>query len=207
MSINVLDVMVSVSDMLTDEGAQRWSTKKLVGWFNEGQAAIVEKRPDAYTVNESFSCAAGAKQSLPSSGLRLINIVSNGDGDAVTKVDQKIMDAHVRNWRGMTETAAIEHYIYDDRNPKQFYTYPPALDGAALEVIYSAIPPTLNAEDPISLDDNFANALQEYMLFKAWMKDAEFSGNTNRANSHYQQFLKAIGDISQADTAMAPTDG
>ena len=74
-------------------------------------------------------------------------------------------------------------------------------------ISYLSIPPTVAADENISIDPVYANALEEYIVYKAWMKDAEHAGNMNRANAHYQQFLKAIGDITQADTAMAPTDG
>lgn len=212
-TIKVVDVLAQATYMLTDAGAVRWPNDNLLTWFNEAQLALVARRPDSLATNESFVCVAGAKQTLPATALRLIDIIRTVGGSAITKVARTLLDSHIRDWYTRPESAVIEHYVYDDRDPKHFYLYPPALVSTPIEIIYSTAPAAVvianfaTDTQVIDVDDTFANALQEYILYKAWMKDAEHAGNVNRASLHYQQFLQAIGDITQADTAMAPKDG
>ena len=44
------------------------------------------------------------------------------------------------------------------------------------------------------LDDIYANGIIDYVLYRAYMKDAEFAGNNQRASSHYQLF---VGSVTQ----------
>ena len=138
--IKVVDVLDQAAYMLTDESAVRWPKPTLLKWFNEAQRAVVLRRPDSLAVNEPFVCAAGARQVLPAAGIRLIDIVRVIGGSGVTKVDKSQLDAHVRDWYTHTETAAIEHFVYDERDPKNFYLYPPALAATSIEIIYSKSP-------------------------------------------------------------------
>ena len=209
--IKVVDVLDQAAYMLTDESAVRWPKETLLEWFNEAQRAVVLRRPDSLAVNEPFSCAAGAKQILPAVGIRLIDIIRVIGGSGITKVDKSQLDAHVRDWYTHAETAALEHFVYDERDPKTFYLYPPAIATTSIEIVYSKSPDVIviadfvNDTQVISVDDVFANALQEYILYKAWMKDAEHAGNQDRANGHFNQFRVAIGEKTQADAMMAPT--
>ena len=211
--IKVVDVLKDTSYMLTDEGAVRWSKSILLNWFNEAQSALVVRRPDSLAANESFSCGAGTKQNLPAIGLRLIDITRVMGGGAITRVSRARIDSHISDWHALPETSDIHHYIYDDRDPKIFYTYPPATAGTSIEIIYSKAPEKIVISDfstdtqVLSVDDIYANAIQEYILYKAWMKDAETAGNTGRAQAHFTQFRNAIGDKSEADAMMSPTNG
>ena len=211
--IKVVDVINQTAYMLTDESAVRWPKPTLLGWFNEAQRAVVLRRPDSLAVNEPFSCQGGSRQDMPAEGIRLIDIVRVIGGSGITKVDKSQLDAHIRDWYTQAESADIEHFVYDERDPKRFYLYPPAAVGTTIEIIYSKSPDVVSIADfntdtqVISVDDVFANALQEYILYKAWMKDAEHAGNSNRANGHFNQFMVAIGDKTRADTAMAPQNG
>ncbi|MCA9340014.1 MAG: hypothetical protein KDA17_03840 [Candidatus Saccharibacteria bacterium] len=212
-SIKVVSVISVVADMLTDEWNVRWPKKTLLRWFNEAQRALVARRPDALVVNEPFGCASGPKQALPAKRIRLADVYRNIGGSAITRIDRSVIDAHMRDWYSHPESAAIQHFVYDERDPKHFYVYPPAEDGAEVELAYTISPDEVEISDftadsqTIAVDDVYANALQEYMLYKAWMKDADFAGNSARAQSHFNQFRLAIGDITQADTIMVPQDG
>ena len=97
---------------MQDNTNVRFPNDELLKFFNDAQKEVVLHRPDAKMVNESFSCANGSKQELPAATLRLIEIVRNVGGRAVTQVDRKILDETLPNWH---ETAAgtnkIEHFI------------------------------------------------------------------------------------------------
>jgi len=50
----------------------------------------------------------------------------------------------------------------------------------------------------IGIDDIYANALMDYMMYRAYQKDSEFA-NLNRAAVYYQAFTTSLGIKSQAD--------
>jgi hypothetical protein len=144
--------------------------------------------------------------------LRLIDVVRNVSGRAVTQVERRILDETLPNWH---ETAAgtnkIEHYVYDPADPKNFYIYPKGASGThSLEVIYSSAPSEISISDfssdttVISLDDVYANCILDYVLYRSYQKDSEFAGNAQRAMMHYQSFANALGVKTQADSATTP---
>jgi len=45
----------------------------------------------------------------------------------------------------------------------------------------------------INIDDIYANALVDYMLYRAYSKDAEYAGNAQRAVAHYTAFSNSLG--------------
>ena len=97
----VVDILDRASIILQDNTNVRFPNDELK-FFNGAQKEVVLHRPDAKMVNESFSCANGSKQN-PAAALRLIEIVRNVGGRAVTQVDRKILDETLPNWH---ETAA-----------------------------------------------------------------------------------------------------
>ena len=209
-TIKVIDVINQAAYMLTDEGSVRWTKLKLLDWFNEAQRALVARRPDSLAVNEEFSCAVGVKQRIPDIGIRLLEVTRNANGKSITQVSKSLLDSHVPDWAAETPSANIQHYVFDPRDPKTFYVYPPATVDADIEIIYSKSPATVaianfdTDQTMIEVDDVWANALQEYMLHRAWTKDSESTGNMDRASQHLQNFRFMIGEITEADAAITP---
>ena len=54
------------------------------------------------------------------------------------------------------------------------------------------------------VDDVYANALIDYVLYRAYMKDAEFAGNQQRASGHYNLFLTSVSGGGQVQQALSP---
>lgn len=208
----VLDILDRAAIILQDNTNVRFPNTELLKFFNDAQKEVVLHRPDAAMVNTTFSCSTGSKQTLPSQALRLIDVVRNVSGRAVTQVERRILDETLPNWH---ETAAgtnkIEHYVYDPADPKNFYIYPKGASGThSLEVIYSSAPSEISISDfssdttVISLDDVYANCILDYVLYRSYQKDSEFAGNAQRAMMHYQSFANALGVKTQADSATTP---
>ena len=51
----------------------------------------------------------------------------------------------------------------------------------------------LDSTSVLAKEDIYVGALTDYVLFKAFSKDSEYSGNIQRANAAYQLFAYAIG--------------
>jgi len=208
----VVDILDRAGIILQDNTNVRFPNSELLKFFNDAQKEVVLHRPDAKMVNTTYSCVDGSKQTLPSAALRLIEIVRNVGGRAVTQVQRRILDETLPNWHETTAgTNKIEHFVYDPADPKNFYVYPKGEAGThSLEIVYSSAPTEISISDfdtdttTISLDDVYANCILDYVLYRSYQKDSEFAGNAQRAMMHYQSFANALGVKTQADGATTP---
>lgn len=208
----VVDILDRASIILQDNTNVRFPNLELLKFFNDAQREVVLHRPDAKMVNTTLDLATGSKQTLPSTALRLIDVVRNVGGRAITQVDRRILDETLPNWHETTAgTNKIEHYIYDPADPKNFYVFPKGTSGThSLEIIYSASTSDIAISNftsdttVISIDDVYSNCLLDYVLYRSYQKDSEFAGNAQRAMMHYQSFANALGIKTQADSAVTP---
>jgi hypothetical protein len=166
----------------------------------------------SYTVNFNFTCSAGSKQTLGTQDLRLVDVVRNVNGRVVTQVDRKLLDDTLPNWHNATATLdkKIEHFIYESGDPKNFYVYPNALNTHQLEIVTSRAPSDITVSNfstdtqTIGLDDLYANAILDYLLYRAYQKDSEFAGSANQAQMHFQSFANGLGIKTRSDAATDP---
>ena len=218
MTVTVQSVIDRTQVVLQDTTGVRWPIiAELVLWVNDAQREIALIKPDATAVNTTVTLATGTKQEIPAVGNRLLNVVRNmsaassGAGKrAVRLVEREVLDAQNPNWHdpmvtgGAAHTTVVKHFAYDETNPRNFYVYPGVAGGAYLEIIYSANPATVVEASNLSVPDIFANAVMNYVLYMAYMKDAEYATNAQRASSHYQLFLSSLTGKSQIDTVDNP---
>ncbi len=218
-TITTGDLITRAQTILQDttDGGVRWPTYELMRWLNDAYRAIINARPDANSKSDTtFSCAVGTRQKLTAtipSATKLLDVVRNtASGSAkgaVRQIDRSILDDQRRTWHAETETVDIEHFAFDPRIPTEFLVYPPASSLARLEVVYSYVP-TAHGDDAtnetIKVDDSYANAILDYMLYRAYSKDAEYAANAQRAAAHYQAMQAALGTKTQADAAAHPMD-
>ena len=128
---------------------------------------------------------------------------------AIRGTDRSVLDALRRTWHTEAETVDIELFTYDPFLPTEFLVYPPASVQAEIEVVYSYVPESHADDaigDTIKVDDSYANPILDYMLYRAYSKDAEYSANAQRADAHYQAMQAALGIRTQADVASNPMD-
>lgn len=218
MTVSVQSVIDRVQTTLQDTTGIRWPvTDELVLWVNDAQREIALLKPDASAKNETVTLDSGTKQSIPSTGNRLLRAVrnmsaaSNGTGKrSVRLVSREILDAQTPDWHDPTvsgdaaHTSIVKHYIYDEQNPRNFYVYPGVSGSAYLEIVFSANPNTVALNDNLDVPDVFANAIMNYVLYMAYMKDAEYAGNSQRAANHYQLFTTSVTGKGQIDAMTTP---
>lgn len=200
----VADLITRAVDILQDTTNVRWPAAELIRYLNDGQRQIVLNVPDASITNSTLALAAGTKQTLPSGGIRLIDVVRNVSGNAIRIIDRDILDTQIPGWHNET-AAATKHYIFDPRDPTHFYVYPPATSASPqVEIIYSSSPSDAVSGGSITLADVYANALLDYVLYRAYSKDAEYAGDSGRAAAAYSSFLQSLGNKVQVDAAVDP---
>jgi len=218
MTTTAQSVIRRAAETLQDLGAVRWSTGELVRYLNDGQRAIIIHRPDATATNAVFSCVAGAVQTIPATAYRLLDALNNAASvstkEVVRIIDRALLDRQIPGWQNEAATLNIKHVMHDPRNRKTFYVYPPALVPAQLNVVFSNHPTDIaepgagttytSVTGDISVVDELANALCDYVLYRAFAKDAEQAGNAGRAQAHYQAFQNALGVEANATLATSP---
>lgn len=219
MTVTVQSVIDRVQTTLQDTTGIRWPVVgELVLWVNDAQREIALLKPDASAVNATITLVAGTKQSIPNAGNRLLKAVRNmssGEGTATGKravrlVGREVLDAQTPDWHDSLVTgdaahgSVVKHYIYDEANPRNFYVYPGVTTGAFLEIIYSSNPATVDQNDDLTIPDIFANAVMNYVLYMAYMKDAEYAGNAGRAQTHFQLFGASVTGKGQVDISTSP---
>lgn len=218
MAVSVQSVIDRVQATLQDTTGVRWPVVgELVLWVNDAQREIALLKPDASAKNTTITLATGTKQDLPSDGNRLLRAVRNMSaasggtgGRAVRLVQREILDAQSPSWHDPTvtgdaaHTAIVKHYVYDEQNPRNFYVYPGISGDAYLEIIYSANPSTVAQGDNLDIPDIYANAVMNYVLYMAYMKDADYAGNSQRAASHFQLFTTSVTGKGQIDALTTP---
>lgn len=218
MAISAQSIIRRCVETLQDTTSIRWPISELVRYLNDGQREVVLYRPDAMVTNTTVTCVAGSKQSLPANGAKLIEVVRNAAAGttkrAVRMVNREILDAQTPNWHNLTGVNEVLHFMYDPRDPKVFYVYPPATTSAQLDIVYAAYPTDITepadgalytaVTGSISLPDIYGNVLQDYVLYRAYTKDSEYAGNAQRAQAHYAAFANALGNEIKATLAVAP---
>lgn len=216
MPITVQSIIQRVVVELNDETSTRWTVPELVRYFNDGQRDIASNRPDIFLKRVKHQLTAGARQTIPQDGSKVISILANSEGSkgAISLVSSALLDAQARNWRSGAGSDDIQHYTYDPREPTVFEVYPPALSTAKVELEYSALPVDV-AEPPegslytavtgtFGMGDLFANAMQNYILFRCYSKDTEFSVTPQRAQFFYQAYGSDLGIELRGTVATAP---
>jgi hypothetical protein len=140
-----------------------------------------------------------------------MSAATNGTGKrSVRLVSREILDAQTPDWHDPSvsgdaaHTNIVKHYIYDEQNPRNFYVYPGVSGSAYLEIVFSANPNTVGLSDNLDVPDVFANAVMNYVLYMAYMKDAEYAGNSQRAANHYQLFTTSVTGKGQIDAMTTP---
>ena len=215
------NIISRVQDTLQDTTSVRWPEAELLRYINDAQREIVNFRPEASSTHANVQLGTGTEQDLPSGGLRLIKVVRNMSGTAANStggrairiVDVDILNTQEPDWHNPTvtgdaaHTTVSKHYVFDEDDPRKFYVYPGVAGDAFVEIVYSAAPTDLaNTSATIAVDDVFANAIMDFVLYRAYMKDAEYAGNAQRANTHYQLFISSLTGGGQAQTLLSPNN-
>jgi hypothetical protein len=218
MAVAVNDVINKVQETLQDTAGIRWNeTNELIQWLNDAQREIALLKPDATSENTTVTLATGTKQSIPSDGNRLLRVMRNmsaasggNGGRAIRLVARDVLDTQTPTWHDpavtgdAAHTNVVKNYIYDEQDPKNYYVFPGVSGSTYIEIVYSKNPATVSAGGNLSVDDMYANAVQNYILYMAFMKESEAAGNAQRASSHYNLFTAAITGKAQIDTITTP---
>jgi hypothetical protein len=228
-TVRVVHLLQRAQIILQDTTATRWPLPELQHWLNDAYREITLARPDVSIATAAYVCKSGSRQDLNHSTSNIVNALMLKDVirtatdnaftanvKAVRAVDRRILDDQRPGWHLESASAATQYFMYDPRNPKEFFIYPQSSgSGHYLEVTYSKVPEghelteaqlgdTINNTTVIKIDDSYANAILDYILYRAYSKDVEYAANGQRALNHYNAMKDSLGIKTGADLATAP---
>ena len=205
----IVDLINRCEIISQDKTSVRWPKQEWLNGYNDAILFVVNRRPDKAVKNVDFVVdVTNTKQTLPADALSLFTITRNvGSGRPIRKLSRNQLDDQYENWHQETATN-IDHYIYDERDPKVFYIYPRPLSGPhTIEISYPFAPEAIvitNFEtdvQTISIDDSFLNPILDFMLYRAYSKDADYAANGARSTMHLNAAEGAVGRKTEADAA------
>lgn len=211
--ILVSDLLRRVGNLLNDRGHITWPIPELIDWANDGAAQIITRRPPAGSVTETLTLSEGALQSVNDPDVIAVldipyNITaSGGPGQPIARTSRYQLDTWEPGWYEHPPGDKVVHYTIDDRDPTQFYVYPPVKEGVEVEALVARIPVTVaDKSASIRMDRVYLSALASYVAHRALSKDDEL-GNTQAAALFYSQFAEALGSQNETTAVVSANRG
>ena len=213
MAIPVQDIITRAVDLLLDYERgddARWTDAELMRWINDSRMAILTRKPSACAKIATIQLAQGTHQTIPSDGTQLFDVINNmGDdgltpGRSIRRTDRQNIDDDDLYWHKATAKAEISQFTYDDRIPKEFFVWPPAIAGTSVRISYAAIPQAVATKaDTLEIGLECMDAVVNYVAYRAKAKDSQYA-NAAEAASFYQVFSDALGVQTQTQNAASP---
>jgi hypothetical protein len=200
-------VIGKAAQILQDVDFERTSEEELLEWLNSAQRLLVLIRPDAKTQRGTIELVEGVHQTIPAAGLRLIKLVRNPSGRAVTLVSEEQLTDFDPGWYTATARDTVKHYLFDPLEPKSFDVYPPAEAGAEVLGVWSVLPTDLQStDDDIDVDAIYEMPLIQLTCYCALLKDSEEEANRALAALHLEAATMALTGKTNADERTAPAN-
>lgn len=199
----------------TTSNGQNW-----LDLLNDAQRAVVLARPDANAVTESVLLIAGTRQTLPSGSYRLLDVTRNMGvagttaGDTIRMADRDMQDMVNRSWHAATAaavTTVVRDVFYNDKkDPLTFWVKPkiPTTPAVYIEITTSKVPTDVSIANvtsgSIQISEAYASAMQEWMLFRAYMMATQALNQFQRAQFHLSTFFNLLGIKMKNDMFESP---
>lgn len=153
-------------------------------------------------------------------GKMVLDVIRNMGSDGATPgrsirvVQRDMLDTVDPLWHTRTDST-ISEYVFDPRAPKYFWVYPGVTGVMWAEVSYLANPAelpyaagTMGMEGAsaalLSVDDQYTDDLENYMLARAHLKESEVAANAQLAASYINIFVSSINAQAKAMTGVSP---
>lgn len=218
MPVPISGVIRRAQRILQDALGTRWDEPELLDWFNDGRRELAVVKPSEFAVRLPVELDRGTIQQLPPEAFQLLRVDCNllsvsprSPGRALSIVDRRVMNTMHPRWQedeAFPFEPLARHYVYDDTEPTTFHVFPGNDGTGAVEVSVAVLPAdATDSAASIGVRDIYANALLDYMLYRAFAKDADHPGNMERSGAHYAAFASAVGAKSSVEAAVTPVEG
>lgn len=203
MAMTAGDIITRVREATLDttSGGVRWLDAELIRHINDASQAIVLLKPSAHSINTTMKLDSGTLQEAPSDAILILDVVRNVDGKAIRYVERGVLDASHPDWHDASTSREARHYMMEQNDPTHFYVYPPNNGSGEVRIVYSAAPAKVgDADDDLPLPDTYVNSYVDYVLYRAYSKDADFAANRDLATWYYKSFTQGLGVRTQVET-------
>ncbi|MBP6443561.1 MAG: hypothetical protein KA267_06025 [Gemmatimonadales bacterium] len=212
---SVRELFVRAQTILQDKTGIRWPLAELRLWANDALREVVTLKPSANVRAMTITLDTGTRQTLPTSAIQMVRAIRNMSsanpdtavgGRAIITVPREVMDSQNPDWHDPSifpPQKEVIHVIYDPEDQRSFYVWPPNDATGRIEVAVARYPAEIPSSPTpelrhsyttlIDLSDIYFNALVDYILYRAYLKDNEVSGNAERAQAHYAAFANSLG--------------
>jgi hypothetical protein len=192
MTIAISSILSRASTLLLDETAVRWPQAELINWVNDGILEMASMKPLLFLARVSMPMATGVYQTIPAGKRHLHRVISNVGGPVVRLMDQQILDTQEPDWYIKTPVVLVKYIMLEPLNAKNFLCYPPNDGTGQLDAIFTVDPAEYAAGDMIDIDSTYGNPLLAFVLYRAFLKDADTSDEA-KANTYYETFARQLG--------------
>ncbi len=206
-TISASSIADRASALLNDLNKVHWSGPFLMDGINTAQREIVRLKPVANTLTFNYQTVPGTKQTIPAGNLSLVhagrNMGADGatSGRVITFVDKHKLDQYLPDWQAAPANSEAVHYTQIKGENKDFYLFPPQPNTPwEIEITCNVLPDNvLDASDPITLDDEYQDAIFYYIMFYSHSQESK-SAEKSKAAGFYNLFLTTLG-IQQSTEA------
>lgn len=205
----VQEVSSHLLDQRRGKEYSRWQVIELLSYLRDALSSLSSYRPDAFSSTEELVLQPGRMQRLPEGVVSLSSIDSNVDGGETPISIANFALARAFHSRVCGESTAVpdcsgntqyrvRSFTYDPRTPAVFYVSPsvPATGEYSVQVTVVRSPPDLDSTDwnaDIGVELKYVPALKDYVLGKAYGKEAESVTSIRLASTHMAAFYQALG--------------
>ncbi|WP_421174106.1 DUF6682 family protein [Aeromonas enteropelogenes] len=204
----IKELLDLVSLELSDKLRLRWTLDDLVVYYNAAVAAMANYRPDIFAHTHPFRCVAGTKQALPDGAIKLIEVERNTGGRKVRFFERGVLDDLEPDWLTGQDAEEVEAYCYEATTPKAFWVYPGVVSGVQIDLTVSQLPELVTTADveagaTLPVDATYHTPLLDWIMYRAYLRDADDTVNSSRGQSHMQSFANYLGVTLQSDKALS----
>jgi hypothetical protein len=192
MAVSAQSIIDKAVIVLNDAAFVHWTLPELCGWINSAQLDLLKHVPGSLSERRSITLVAGqALQTIPSDCYYLLSLERIAGGNALRPVAKETLDARP-NWFNQAGVPTV--YAYNPDVPANFYVFKQPTVDTAVEAVFALRPVDIpsNGSGDLTVTDPYANAVLDYVLFRAFSKDAE-NAESGRAMFHYQAYAAAAG--------------
>lgn len=208
MPITGSELLDDIGSLLFDDSNEVWDDDLKTSFINEAIGLIVLFRPDATAVTETLTLTADTpKQSIPSTGVRFLDLIRNIDGRPIRKIRREELNDCIPSWATTETSTAIEHFMFDEENPETFWVYPVPTSALDVEIVYSDAPTMITSGSTnIGISEIYLAPVKDYVLYRCLSMHTQ-GADAGRAAGYLNNFYTALGVKAQSDAVLNQVQG
>jgi len=197
---------------ILDESNDEYSEQDLLDLYHLAVKEIINLVPRAHTESKNWKVAPLTRQVTPPDGVEIVDVIMNMGSDgavpggSIRETTLDVMRALIPGWEATTATDEAENWFKLPESKTEFMIYPPSTGDNYILARVTTLPAQVlwDSNDDfklaiIPIDDTFATAIINGMVYMAYDDDSDNPGNTPRSQIYYGRFLQDLGLRAQKE--------